>query len=120
MIEFDPVAAPTESTIIRYFEKGLKSFIKDHNAFHLDNYKELVAKAVKAKTKAGLRPSFYIQKTDQQVLQWHWPVHTTTHKIQIQEAIKDLCGDDSKAKMSTSTQEMTTQRTNDTEGFEKA
>ena len=53
--------------MVRYFEKGLKPFIKaemDQDASHLDNYEELVAKAVKAKAKAGLRPSSYVQQTD--------------------------------------------------------
>ena len=57
LIEFDLVAAPTEFIIVRYFEKGLKLSIKaeiDQDASHLDNYKELVAKAVRAEAKAGL------------------------------------------------------------------
>ena len=56
-MEFDPVAAPTESTIVKYFEEGLKSSIKaemDQDAIHLDDYEELVAKAVRAEAKAGL------------------------------------------------------------------
>ena len=47
----------------RYFEKGLKLSIKakiDQDATHLNNYEELVAKAVRTKAKAGLQPSFYI------------------------------------------------------------
>ena len=71
LIEFDPVAAPTKSTIVRYFEEGLKLSIKaemDQNASHLNDYEELVAKAVRAKAKAGLQPSFYVRETDIQVL----------------------------------------------------
>ena len=59
-----------ESSIVKYFEEGLKPFIKaemNQNASYLDNYEELVAKAVRVKVKAGLRPSFYIWETDQQV-----------------------------------------------------
>ena len=66
-IEFDPATAPTESTIVRYFEKGLKPSIKakiNQDATYLDNYKELVAKAERAKAKAGLRPSSYIRETN--------------------------------------------------------
>ena len=37
----------------------------DQNASHLDDYEELVAKAVRAEVKAGLRPSSYIQETNQ-------------------------------------------------------
>ena len=71
LIEFDPVAAPTESTMVRYFEEGLKPSIKaemDQDAIHLDDYEELVAKAVRAEAKAGLRPSLYVQEADLQVL----------------------------------------------------
>ena len=56
LIEFDSVAASTESTMVRYFEKALKSFIKaeiDQDTSHLGNYEELVVKAVRAKAKAG-------------------------------------------------------------------
>ena len=57
LIEFDPLAAPTESTMVRYFEEGLKPSIKaeiDQDASHLDNYEELVVKIVKAKANMGL------------------------------------------------------------------
>ena len=70
-MEFDPAAAPTESTIVRYFEEGLKPSIKaeiNQDATHLDNYEELVSKAVRVEAKAGLRPSSYVRETDQQVL----------------------------------------------------
>ena len=59
-MEFDPATAPTESTMVRYFEKGLKPSIKanmDQNATHLDDYEKLVVKVVRVKIKAGLRPS---------------------------------------------------------------
>ena len=63
LIEFDPLAAPTESTMVRYFEEGLKPSIKaemDQDTSHLDDYEELVAKAVRAEAKAGLRPSSHV------------------------------------------------------------
>ena len=71
-MEFDPAAAPTESTMVRYFEEGLKPSIKakmDQDATHLDDYEELVVKAVRVEAKAGLRPSSYMRETDIQVLQ---------------------------------------------------
>ena len=92
--------------MVRYFEEGLKPSIKaemDQDASHLDDYKELVAKAVRAKAKAGLRPSSYIQKTDQHIPQRNWLVHTTVHKVQTHGAMKDYYGDKSKAKASVST-----------------
>ena len=100
LMEFDPAATPTESIMVRYFEKDLKPSIKaemDQDATHLDDYEELVAKAVRAEAKAGLRPSFYVREADLQVLQGNRPTHTTAHKVQTQGAGKDHCGDDSKA-----------------------
>ena len=84
-IEFDPLTAPTESTMVRYFEEGLKPFIiaeMDQDASHLDDYEELVAEAVRSKAMAGLQPSSYIRETDQQVLRGNRPTHTTAHKVQ--------------------------------------
>ena len=57
LIEFDLAAAPTESTMVRYFKRGQKPSIKaemDQDITHLDNYEVLIAKAVRAKAKAGL------------------------------------------------------------------
>ena len=56
--------------MINYFKNGLKPSIKakiDQDATHLDNYEELVAKAIRAEAKAGLQASSYMQETDQQV-----------------------------------------------------
>lgn len=56
-MKFDLTGIFTESTIVRYFEEGLKPSIKakmDWNATYLDNYEELVSKAIKAKAKASL------------------------------------------------------------------
>ena len=53
--------------MVRYFEEGLKPSIKaemDQDATHLDNYEELVAKAVRTEAKAGLRASFYMREAD--------------------------------------------------------
>ena len=63
----------------------------------LIDYKELVAKAVRAEAKAGLRPSFYMWETDLSCLQGNWSAHTTMHKVQTQGVVKDHCGDDFKA-----------------------
>ena len=103
-MEFDPVAASIEITMVRYFEKCLKPSIKakmDQNATHLDNYEELIAKVVRVKAKAGLWPSSYMWETDLQVLQRSWPTHTTTHKVQAQGAM--TCGDKSRTKVFAST-----------------
>lgn len=63
MIKFDLAVISTEFTIVKYFQKGLKSSIKakmNQDATHLNNYEELVAKTVKAKAKASLQLSSYI------------------------------------------------------------
>ena len=105
-MEFAPAAVPTESTMVRYFEEGLKPSIKvgmDQDAIYLDNYEELITKAVRAEAKADLQPSFYVWETDLQVFRGSWPAYTTAHKVQTQGAVN--LGDDSKAtKTSTSTQ----------------
>ena len=90
--------------MVRYFEEGLKLSIKaemDQDATHLDDYEELVAKAVRAKAKAGLQPSSYLRKTDLQVLQGSRPTHTTAHKVQTQGAVTR--GDESRTKAPAST-----------------
>ena len=84
--------------MVRYFEEGLKPSIKaemDQDATHQDDYEELVAKAVRAEAKAGLRPSSYVRETDIQVLRGSRPAHTTVHKVQTQGAMPR--GEDSKA-----------------------
>ena len=85
--------------MVRYFEEGLKPSIKaemDQDATHLDDYEELVSKAVRAEAKAGLRPSSYVREADLQVLQGSRPTHTTAHKVQTQGAV--TCRDKSKTK----------------------
>ena len=117
-MEFDPVAASTESTMVRYFEKDLKSSIKaemDQDATHLDDYEELVAKTVRAEAKAGLRPSSYICETDIQVLWGNRPAYITAHKVQTQGAVN--CGDESRGKGPAST---LTSASTDAEPFDKA
>ena len=67
LIEFDLAATPTKSTMVRYFEEGLKPSIKvemDQDATYLDTYKELITKAVKAEAKASMQPSLYVCETN--------------------------------------------------------
>ena len=47
----------------------------------MDNYEGLVVKKVRAESKTGLQPSFYIQKTDQQVFRESWLAHNTAQKV---------------------------------------
>ena len=69
----------------------------DQDNSQLIDYEELVAKAVRAEAKAGLRPSSYVRETDLSCLRGNRPAHTTAHKVQTQGAGKDHRGDDSKA-----------------------
>ena len=85
VLEYDPVASPTEVTMVRYFEEGLKQSIKvemDQDNSQLIDYEELVAKMVRAEAKAGLRPSSYVRKPDLNCLRGNRPAHITAHKVQ--------------------------------------
>ena len=119
LIEFVPAAAPTESSMVRYFEEDLKPSIKaemDQDDIHLNNYKELVAKAVRAEAKTSLRPSSYMRETDLLVHRGSRPAYTTAHKVQTQEAVN--CGDESRVKGHASSSASTF--TQDSEPFDKA
>ena len=90
--------------MVRYFEKGPKPSIKteiDQDTTHLDDYEELVAKAIRTEAKAGLQPSFYIRETYIQVLRGNQPAHTTAHKVQTQGAVS--CRNESRDKDPAST-----------------
>ena len=70
--------------MVRYFEKGLKLSIKakmDQDTTHLDDYEELLAKAVRDEAKAGVWPSSYVRETNQHVAQGSQPAHTNAHKV---------------------------------------
>lgn len=85
MIEFDLVAIPTKSTIVKYFENSLKSVIKIkiyEDGIQLDGHEELVTKVVKAKAKISLQPSFYLQETDLYCLQKSQLAYAIVNKVQ--------------------------------------
>ena len=84
LLEFDSVAVLMEVTLIRYFEEGLKPFIKakmDQNNSKLVDYEKLIAKAIKVKAKTGLWLRFYMQEIDLNYLQGNQPAHTIAHKV---------------------------------------
>ena len=71
--------------MVRYFEEGLKPSIKaemDQDDSQLIDYEKLVAKAVRAEAKAGLRPSSHVRETNLSCLRGNRPSHTTAHKVQ--------------------------------------
>ncbi len=62
--EFDPTGAPNESTLIRYFWKGLPPSIRaqlDYQRRDLNAWKEVVEKVGDVEAKANLQPPFYIR-----------------------------------------------------------
>ena len=76
LIEFDSKWAPEEGTMIRYFQKGLRPLLRlkmEQRDPEIDNFEELVEKAVDPKAKAALRPRFYTCKTDQHHLRGSRP-----------------------------------------------
>ena len=87
--------------MVRYFEKSLKSSTKAEmyqDAIHLDDYEELIVKAIRVETKTRLWPSFYVQEIDQQVFWEIWLAYTIAHKVQTQKAMKNHCGNKLKVK----------------------
>ena len=86
----------------------------DQDASYLDDYEELVVEAVRAEVKAGLRPSSYVQETDQHVPRGNRPTHTIAHKVQTQGAMKDHRKDESKAKASVPTSTQNSEPSNKT------
>ena len=102
--------------MVRYFERGLKPSIKaeiDQNNIQLVDYEELVAKTIRVEAKAGLRPSFYLRKTNENHLQGNRPVYTTVYKVQMQGTMNWT--DDSKA-----TKAPVSASTQDSEPFNEA
>ena len=93
LLKFDAEWAPAESTMVRYFHKGLKPSVwakMKQRGQELHSFEELVQKAVDAEAKAALRPCSYIRNTNQYCLQSSHPAHSTTAKIPLQgHQIKD-------------------------------
>ena len=76
--------------MVTYFEKGLKPSIKaemNQDNSQLIDYKELIAKALKAEAKVGLRLSSHMWETNLSCLWGNRPAHTTAYKVQTQGAV---------------------------------
>ena len=68
LLEYDPVEAPTEPTMLRYFREGLKPSILaelEHQDLELESSDQMVKKAVNAEAKAAVRPRAITRKMDQ-------------------------------------------------------
>ena len=62
LIKFDPNCASEESTMIWYFQKGLRLSLRveiEQCGWELDSFKEIVEKTVNIKAKAPFRPRSY-------------------------------------------------------------
>ena len=53
----------------------------------LDNWEEIIKKAVEVEAKAGLQPAFYIREIDHQALRGNCFAHVTAAKVQTQGTI---------------------------------
>ena len=68
LLEYDPVGAPTEPTMLRYFREGLKPSILaelEHRDLELESFDQMVKKAVNAETKSALRSRSSTKEMDQ-------------------------------------------------------
>ncbi len=74
--EFDPTGAPNQTTLIRYFQEGLRPSIQaqlDYRGRDLDGWEEVVEKAGDVEAKANLQPPFYVRDIDVRCPKGHRP-----------------------------------------------
>ena len=83
LLEYDPVGTPTESTMLKYFRKGLKPLVLaklEHRELELESFDQMVKKAVDAKAKSALRSCSSTKKIDQHCSRGNWPGNPTVAK----------------------------------------
>ena len=87
LLAYDPVGAPTEPTMLRYFQEGLRPSIlaelqnEDHE---LENFLQIVKKAVAAEAKANLRSRATTKDMDQYCPQGSRSANSTAAKASAQ------------------------------------
>ena len=84
MAEFDFIRTPIELTMICYFWKSLKFYIKveiEQQNWELANFKEMEQKTINTKTKADLRFSIMVWDSDIYCSKNHRFSNSTTSKI---------------------------------------
>ncbi len=99
--EFDPTGAPNKTTLIHYFEEGLRPSIRaqlDHWRQDLDAWKEVVEKAGDTQAKANLQPPFYVRDIDARCLKGHCLSARKTKKDTYWEPQNETFKDKDKAK----------------------
>ena len=80
LLEYDPVGAPTEPTMLRYFREGLKPSILaelEHRDLELESFNQMVKKAVDAEAKSALRPCSSTKEMDQHCPRGNRPANST-------------------------------------------
>lgn len=83
LIEFDTDGAPEESDLIQFFCEVLKPLIKaqiEQRGRKLDNWDELVKKAIGAEAKASLQPDSILYEMDHRCPRGNRPAHITVAK----------------------------------------
>ncbi len=102
LLEFDADGAKEESDLIRFFWEELKSCIKaemEQRGRELDNWEEIVEKAIGAKAKADLWPVSYVKDTDHRCLYGNRPAYTTAARVQTQvSSMRDPRTEDHKSR----------------------
>ena len=83
LLEYNPVGAPTEPTMFRYFRKGLKPSVLvelEHQDLKLENFDQMVKKAVNAKAESALCLCSSTKEMNQNCFRGNWPVNSTVAK----------------------------------------
>ncbi len=99
--EFDPTNDPNKTTLIRYFQEGLRPSIRaqlDHWRQYLDGWKEVVEKAGDVEAKANLQPPFYIRDIDTRCPKGHCPSAKKDKEDTYREPQNEASKDKNKAK----------------------
>ena len=83
LLEFNPVGALTKPIMLKYFWKDLKPSILaelEHRDFELENFNQMIKKAVNAKAKLALQPCSSTKKIDQNCSWDNRPANSTIAK----------------------------------------
>ena len=83
LLEYDPIGAPGEPTMLRYFREGLRPSIRvelEHRDLELESFEQLIKKVVEAEGKASLRPRTTTWEMDQHCSRGSRPTNTTVAK----------------------------------------
>ncbi len=99
--EFDPSGASNETTLLRYFQEGLRPSIRaqlDHWRRDLDTWEEMVEKAGDIEAKANLQLPFYVRKIDSKYPKGHRPLAMKNKEDTYRKPQNEVSKDKNKAK----------------------